>query len=984
MFNKQTTVIFASLVLMLIPGQAVRAFDALGDPSLVAWWSFDEGTGVLAADGSGNGNDGTVQGTAAWVPGVHGQALVFNGSDTYVSTEHSLLDNLTAFTLAGWVSASNTQSYTGLLGQNDLVEFGFTSEGNGNLGTWMLGNNWAYLGAGYSYPYPSWHHVAITGDASRIAIYIDGQEQASDEGGMTAGTSTFPFAIGGYVFNENLDSIEGEMDDIWVYSRALTQEEIQILMRGAQGTGPAREPRPADGATDISRDTVLAWTPGDYADLHDVYFGTEYPDVNDAAVDDSTYRGRQSQPVYNLDRLALDQTYYWRIDEVNAPPDETVFKGETWSFSVEPMAYAVPIGAVRATASSANPPQDPAGTVNGSGLNEHDEHGTSLETMWLSTNTDPAPWIQYEFNQLQKLHKVQIWNHNSQTEAVLGFGIKEASITYSVDGENWSEFGTVEVAQAPGLSNYSGADVSLEGITAKAVRIAAQSNWSLVGMPQKGLSEVRFYAVPMRARQETPTTGTTGVPPQVNLTWRAGREAHLHEVLLGTDPQMLTRVATVDKPSYSASVELDATVFWQVNEINDVETPTVWEGNLGSFDTATYLSVDEMEDYRSEDGHWVWETWSDGFDDDDNGAVLGHSGNDMETDIYYAGSPRQSLPYYYGQGGTARSEAFRKIETNWGQHGIVSLSLMFHGHTDNTPSDMTVKLNDEIVVTYPTPTDLLLPQWQAWTFDLPASVEQVSTLAIGFEGGSGRVYLDAIRLYAQPTETLIPEVPDQADLLAHYPFDGDYQDASGSGLDGTPIDNPTLVNDAMRGQVLNLDGFAACVDLGDGDVFNFTNSFSLSAWVHMADFTEDWGHVLISKRGDGGLGWQLRRHSGSSNLTFTLRGTDGEDDPQGTVRMEPFFGEWIHVAAVYDHTAGQRTVYVNGRIDVSVEDAGSVAVATHNVYIGARANTANTAAEGFFSGMLDEVHIYQRALSQAEALGLAGREAPIFRSWPDE
>ena len=68
---------------------------------------------------------------------------------------------------------------------------------------------------------------------------------------------------------------------------------------------------------------------------------------------------------------------------------------------------------------------------------------------------------------------------------------------------------------------------------------------------------------------------------------------------------------------------------------------------------------------------------------------------------------------------------------------------------------------------------------------------------------------------------------------------------------------------------------------------------------------------------ENGVGWQLRRHSGSSNLTFTCRGTDAVDDPQGTVDMSAYFDEWAHVTAVYDQESGLRSVYVNGLIDVA-------------------------------------------------------------------
>jgi hypothetical protein len=299
-------------------------FDPAKDTALLGWWSFDEGSGTLAADGSGNGNDGTVNGGATWVAGVYGSALQFNGQDAYVGTGKSLLNGLTGFTMAGWVSAGNTGVYSSLFGQNDLVEFGFTTENGGQVGTWMAGNGWAFIGANYGFPYPSWHHLALAGDATRIAIYIDGQEQASDEGGMTSGTSSYFFSIAGNVFNATGDWFRGEIDDVWLFSRALTEAEIQALMKGPGGPGLARAPRPADEATDVPRDVVLSWTTGEFAALHDVYFGTAFDDVNDAGRDNPTgvllSQGQAAAAFDPPGVLDFAQTYYWRIDEVNAHP----------------------------------------------------------------------------------------------------------------------------------------------------------------------------------------------------------------------------------------------------------------------------------------------------------------------------------------------------------------------------------------------------------------------------------------------------------------------------------------------------------------------------------------------------------------------------------------------------------------------------------------------------------------------------------------
>ena len=87
----------------------------------------------------------------------------------------------------------------------------------------------------------------------------------------------------------------------------------------------------------------------------------------------------------------------------------------------------------------------------------------------------------------------------------------------------------------------------------------------------------------------------------------------------------------------------------------------------------------------------------------------------------------------------------------------------------------------------------------------------------------------------------------------------------------------------------------------------------------------------------------------------------------------------MHIAAIYDLEAGQRTVYVNGSVDVSIDDGGPVAAATQNTYIGARANNGNTGPEAFFSGALDEIRVYGRALSLEEVASLAGRTQPFDR-----
>ncbi len=80
-------------------------------------------------------------------------------------------------------------------------------------------------------------------------------------------------------------------------------------------------------------------------------------------------------------------------------------------------------------------------------------------------------------------------------------------------------------------------------------------------------------------------------------------------------------------------------------------------------------------------------------------------------------------------------------------------------------------------------------------------------------------------------------------------------------------------------------------------------------------------------------------------------------------------GQWIQVTAVYDVESGLRSLYINGMLDVQIADSGVCGASTHNVYIGARANSDNTGPEAFFYGMIfDDVRVFNRCVSAGSPL----------------
>ncbi len=682
MYQRKKHSLLAILLVMGLFCGLVSAFDPLADPDLIGWWTFDEGEGTVAADISPNGNDATVFGDPEWIAGVYKTGLNFDGADDYVSPEQPFLNNAADFTMAGWVLARNWNGgRVGLFGQNDLVEMGF----NGNAASvWTSASG--TTNAAWGFGDSSWHHIAVVDEGTEMKIYFDGEVAGTGSGG-SHGSSGFNFNIGGGgVWDGTGNWFDGQMDDVVLFTRALTVEEILIVMEGAVAAELALNPDPSNEATDVPRDLLLGWQAGELAQTHNIYLGTSAEDVNAASLDnplDVLQSEGQSETTFDPGRLELGQTYFWRVDEVNAPPDKTVFKGEIWSFTIEPVAY--PIADVTATASSVHEPGMEADrTIDRSGLNANDEHSPDLAQMWLSnTSETEGVWIQYDLGKVYKLDRVHVWNHNSQTEAILGYGIKEALIETSTDGETWTELKTAEFAQATGSNDYTGAAMPLDGAMGQYVRITALSNHSILGLKQFGFSEVRFYYLPVQAREPMPADNGTSDGAEVLLGWRAGRDSGQHEVVFSDDMEAVADgsavVGTVDDPSFDLGIlDLGHTYYWKINEVNDLGTPPSYEGDLWTFQTPDHAMVDDMEMYAAEQGLFIWEHWIDGFQDPDNGSIVGN-GDDAETSIVYEG--RQSLPMAYDNSLSPASEATRFFDApvDLTVGNPESLKLQVHG-----------------------------------------------------------------------------------------------------------------------------------------------------------------------------------------------------------------------------------------------------------------------------------------------------------------
>jgi hypothetical protein len=174
-----------------------------------------------------------------------------------------------------------------------------------------------------------------------------------------------------------------------------------------------------------------------------------------------------------------------------------------------PVGTPISSSHICAMASSCVSDQGPDKTIDGSGLNASDQHGTTKTTMWLSSDTaQPPTWIQYSFDRAYELDQMWVWNYNAPLEPVEGFGVKEAKVEYSADGMTYTTLGVFQLAQAPGTPDYAhNTEVDFGGAVAKYVKITCNRNWG--SSQQYGLSEVRFF-IPAGATEDA-----DGIPSAV-------------------------------------------------------------------------------------------------------------------------------------------------------------------------------------------------------------------------------------------------------------------------------------------------------------------------------------------------------------------------------------------------------------------------------------------------------------------------------------
>jgi hypothetical protein len=278
-----------------------------------------------------------------------------------------------------------------------------------------------------------------------------------------------------------------------------------------------------------------------------------------------------------------------------------------------------------------------------------------------------------------------------------------------------------------------------------------------------------FMTQDLTAYYPSPANGTNDALPAPTLTWLAGQGAIKHHLYFADSNEAVSQgAADADKGEFAqqdttflpGALESLKTYYWRVDEIvigGAVKTGPIWN-------FTTHLPIDDFESYNDEEnkGTRIYETWIDGWTND-NGSTVGYTDAPFaERTIVHGGL--QSMPLDYNNiREPFYSEAEREFTPaeDWTGDEVDTLVLYVQGQVTNSPSQLYVRIEDSsqqaVTVVHPDAAVMTTAQWTTWRIpfaDLAGvNLSRVKKLCIGLgdranpvAGGTGRIFIDDICL----------------------------------------------------------------------------------------------------------------------------------------------------------------------------------------------------------------------------------------------
>jgi hypothetical protein len=684
----------------------------------------------------------------------------------------------------------------------------------------------------------------------------------------------------------------------------------------------AISPQPDDQDVNVNRNTLLRWVSGQSCTSHDVYFDGDFNNVNNADTSSSQFMGNQILNTWDTNNYApngldLNTIYYWRIDE--AAMDCTT-KGNIWSFTVTPLRKAIN-------------PQPSDGQTN------------------------------------VTKHPILSWGTNADSHDVY-FGTSYNDVNVATRGS--SEYKGNQDINNWDTKNYAPAGLDLN--TMYYWRIDEIGG----GLTIKG-DVWRFTVASIgKAANPQPSDGQTNIIQHPILYWTAGTYTETHDVYFGTSYNDVND-ATCDSNEYKGNQTIDN---WDTNN---------YSPNGLNLSTVYYWRIDERSGDLIAKGN-VWR-----FTVVLLGKAFSPSPWNGQTNViphqilrWYAGPYTQSHDVYLGTNFNEVNNATHSSSVYKGNQNITYWDVYSYppaGFVSNTTYYWRI---DELAGSITTKGDI-------WKFTVAPLVQATNPWP---SDGQISINLHAILIWTGST---------YADFYDVY-FGTSYTDVNGATQDSSEYRGNQNVtywdtnNIAPAGLDLNTDYYwridEVAGSLTKGKVWKFTTRNAIDPnLMHWWTFNDGAGNVAYDSAGRsngtilGGTTWTAGHINGAISFNGSSNYVDCGSVPSnydnitvsawmktsasGVVVSNRYnslgYGTWYTLSStgielggnhiVYTKNGTNHSIYIDGSLDQSFTSNADISW-VNPLYIGRRGN--NSSSSLFFNGVIDDVRIYNRALSTKE------------------
>lgn len=286
-----------------------------------------------------------------------------------------------------------------------------------------------------------------------------------------------------------------------------------------------------------------------------------------------------------------------------------------------------------------------------------------------------------------------------------------------------------------------------------------------------------------------PDDGAKDVLTDASLSWKSGAFTDSHHLYLGTNLSAVFAAEQDSDPNVTFTVldinsfdpntmEFKTDYFWRVDEVNETHPDSPWKGNVWKFTTADFIAIDNFEGYTDFEPDRIFDTWSDGYEDDKNGSTAGNLIEPFaETNTVLNGA--QALPMYFNNAGEAeKSEIMRSWDEpqDWTLDGLNAYEIVLstYGSSANVPGELYLIIEDSTGASHTmtnTGADVFTTmEWTEWSLPMEDIVKagvnlaSVSKLTIGVadlagqKEANGKLIIDDILAYPPALLKLEPDL----------------------------------------------------------------------------------------------------------------------------------------------------------------------------------------------------------------------------------